>query len=125
MARVTVEDCLRNVTNPFELVLLGAHRARVLGCGETPTVARDGDKNTVIALRELAAGTITPTMAMESLITSLQRLPPEPELEPEIDAPEEAIIILAEDEDEAEGEETLDPDDVEAVIEAEMAGLLR
>lgn len=56
MARVTVEDCLKNVKNRFELVLLASKRARQLMRGKTPKVDIDHDKATVIALREIAAG---------------------------------------------------------------------
>lgn len=57
MARVTVEDCLKNVKNRFELVMLAAKRARQLMRGSAePTVAWENDKPTVVALREIAAG---------------------------------------------------------------------
>ena len=56
MARVTVEDCLKNVKNRFELVLIAAKRARQLMRGRDPQVAWDNDKCTVVALREIAAG---------------------------------------------------------------------
>lgn len=58
MARVTVEDCLDQVENRFELVILSAKRARQISNGAEPTVDWDNDKPTVVALRELAAGTI-------------------------------------------------------------------
>jgi len=60
MARVTVEDCLENVDNRFELVLLASRRARQLANGQEPSVAWDHDKPTVVALREIAEGNITP-----------------------------------------------------------------
>ncbi len=72
MARVTVEDCLPNVENLFQLVLLAAARARRLANGAEPTVPVDNDKVTVIALREIAEGNITAEMLAE----------PEPEPEP-------------------------------------------
>jgi DNA-directed RNA polymerase subunit omega len=57
MARITVEDCLQNVKNRFELVLLAAKRARQLMRGSAePTVAWENDKPTVVALREIANG---------------------------------------------------------------------
>ncbi|MFZ2314117.1 MAG: DNA-directed RNA polymerase subunit omega [Gammaproteobacteria bacterium] len=56
MARVTVEDCLKNVKNRFELVLIAAKRARQLMRGKEPKVDWDNDKSTVVALREIAAG---------------------------------------------------------------------
>lgn len=56
MARVTVEDCLKNVKNRFELVMLAAKRARQLMRGKEPKLDWDNDKATVVALREIAAG---------------------------------------------------------------------
>jgi DNA-directed RNA polymerase subunit omega len=56
MARVTVEDCLKNVKNRFELVILAAKRARQLMRGKEAKVPWDNDKPTVVALREIAAG---------------------------------------------------------------------
>lgn len=58
MARVTVEDCLENVDNRFELVKLAARRARQLAQGKDPLVDPENDKPTVIALREIAEGLI-------------------------------------------------------------------
>ncbi len=58
MARVTVEDCLENVDNRFELVRLAARRARQIAMGKDPLVERENDKPTVIALREIAEGLI-------------------------------------------------------------------
>jgi len=61
MARVTVEDCLDNVDNRFELVLLASKRARQLSTGgKDPLVEVESDKVTVLALREIAEGQITP-----------------------------------------------------------------
>ena len=53
MARVTVEDCIDKVDNRFDLVLLAAHRARMISSGSQLTVDRDNDKNPVVSLREL------------------------------------------------------------------------
>ena len=65
MARVTVEDCLQNVDNLFQLVLLASQRARRLANGAEPTVAWENDKPTVVALREIAEGSITAEMLRE------------------------------------------------------------
>ncbi len=54
MARVTVEDCVEKVKNRFELVLMAARRAKDIDRGATPSVSRDNDKPTIIALREIA-----------------------------------------------------------------------
>lgn len=60
MARVTIEDCLKNVDNRFELILVASKRARQLAKGNTePTVEVDNDKPTVLALREIAEGHVT------------------------------------------------------------------
>ncbi|VXC85897.1 RNA polymerase, omega subunit [Pseudomonas sp. 8Z] len=59
MARVTVEDCLDNVDNRFELVMLATKRSRQLATGgKEPKVAWENDKPTVVALREIAAGLV-------------------------------------------------------------------
>ncbi|MEJ2593408.1 MAG: DNA-directed RNA polymerase subunit omega [Candidatus Thiodiazotropha sp.] len=59
MARVTVEDCLDNVDNRFQLVLVSTKRARQIANGNEAMVPLDNDKPTVIALREIAEGFIT------------------------------------------------------------------
>jgi len=58
MARITVEDCLENIDNRFELVLTATKRARQLSHGAEPLVEEENDKSTVIALREIAEGLI-------------------------------------------------------------------
>ena len=61
MARVTVEDCLENVANRFELVMVASKRARQMATGgKDPMVDEESDKPTVIALREIAEGFVTP-----------------------------------------------------------------
>ena len=59
MARVTIEDCLGNVDNRFQLVLVATKRARQILLGGQPMVEEDNDKPTVLALREIAAGHVT------------------------------------------------------------------
>ena len=73
MARVTVEDCVEKVTNRFDLVLLAAHRARILSSGAPLLVDRDKDKNPVVALREIADGELKPDEVEEDLVASLQK----------------------------------------------------
>ncbi len=58
MARITVEDCMKQFSNRFELTLAATYRARQLTNGASPLVESDRDKVTVIALREIAAGKI-------------------------------------------------------------------
>lgn len=60
MARVTVEDCLDRINNRFELVLTAAKRARSIAHGARPLVEEENDKPTVLALREIAEGLVTP-----------------------------------------------------------------
>ncbi len=65
MARITVEDCLDNIDNIFEMVLVAAKRARRLAHGADALVELENDKPTVIALREIADGHITPAILDE------------------------------------------------------------
>jgi len=80
MARITVEDCLQNEPNLFNLVLLAAKRARRLANGAEATVEWENDKPTVVALREIAAGNITIEMLEEPEEPVLQQ-PPASELD--------------------------------------------
>jgi DNA-directed RNA polymerase subunit omega len=73
MARVTVEDCIDKVENRFDLVLMASHRARMISAGAQIAVARDNDKNPVVALREIAEAHLTPADLKEDLIHSLQK----------------------------------------------------
>ncbi|MEM7612157.1 MAG: DNA-directed RNA polymerase subunit omega [Pseudomonadota bacterium] len=77
MARITVEDCLENIDNIFDLVLVAAKRARRLANGADATLEWENDKPTVLALREIAEGNITPAILDEP------DLPPEDLLRPE------------------------------------------
>ncbi len=65
MARITVEDCLDNIENIFEMVLVAAKRARRIAHGADPMVELENDKPTVLALREIAEGHITPSILEE------------------------------------------------------------
>jgi len=65
MARITVEDCLDNIENIFEMVLVASKRARRIAHGAEPLVELENDKPTVIALREIAEGHITPAILEE------------------------------------------------------------
>ena len=73
MARVTVEDCIDKVDSPYELVLVAKERATQLNSGIEPTVDRDNDKNTVIALREIAVENIKVSDLEESAIYKLRK----------------------------------------------------
>ena len=72
MARITVEDCIDKFPSRFELVLVASNRARKLYTGENPTVEIDNDKNTVIALREIAEETLTKELMKNALIEEYQ-----------------------------------------------------
>jgi DNA-directed RNA polymerase subunit omega len=73
MARVTVEDCIDKLPNRFELVLLSAHRARMVAQGAPITVDRDNDKNPVVALREIADETVDTEDLREEYIHAMQK----------------------------------------------------
>ncbi len=60
MARLTIEDCLEHIDNRYDLVLLASKRARQIILGSEPLIEEDNDKPTVIALREIAEGLVTP-----------------------------------------------------------------
>jgi len=87
MARVTVEDCIDKLPNRFELVLLSAHRARLLSQGAPLTVDRDNDKNPVVALREIADETIVTDDLREEYIHAMQK-------HVEVDEPETSEVPL-------------------------------
>ena len=73
MARVTVEDCIDKVDSPYELVLVAKERATQLNSGLEPTLDRDNDKNTVIALREIAEENIKVPDLTESAVYKLRK----------------------------------------------------
>jgi DNA-directed RNA polymerase subunit omega len=85
MARVTVEDCIDKVENRFDLVLVAAHRARLISAGQALTVDRDTDTKPVVALREIAETTLHPADLREDLIHSLQK-------NVEVDEPEAEVV---------------------------------
>ena len=73
MARVTVEDCVDKVDSPYELVLVAKERAAQLSSGVEPTIERDNDKNTVVALREIAGEKIKVDELTESAVYKLRK----------------------------------------------------
>ena len=73
MARVTVEDCIDKVDSPYELVLVAKERATQLNSGIEPTLVKDNDKNTVIALREIAEENIKVPDLTESAVYKLRK----------------------------------------------------
>ena len=90
MARITVEDCIDKFESRFELVLVASNRARKLHSGENPTVEKDNDKPTVIALREIAEETLTIDSLKDKLIKEYQTVSPldEEELSLDYDGPQ-------------------------------------
>ena len=98
MARITVEDCIDKFDSRFELVLVASNRARKLHTGEEPTVERDNDKNTVIALREIADESISADEFKQDLVEEYQSVSPIDEEELSLEFNEENI----DDEDYAE-----------------------
>mgnify|MGYP006272556379 FL=1 len=116
MARVTVEDCIDKVDNRFDLVLLAAHRSRMIAAGSKPLVERDRDKNPVVALRELAADKITSDDITEDLVTSLQT-------QLDIDEPEDAEGVAAEKADLPEHDTVSEDELLQALQQSGMAPL--
>jgi len=99
MARVTVEDCLNNVDNRFQLVLVATKRARQISLGAEPFVEEEQDKPTVLALREIAEGLVTRDILDESI--------------------EEEILEFIEEEEPSEPAEL---DALTAALQAELSG---
>ena len=116
MARVTVEDCIDKVSNRFELVLLAAHRARMISGGIEPSLDRDNDKDPVLALREIAVETVTFDELMESTIESHQR-------QIEVDEPDDEDLSLLTGEGQRDKEdkvgEAVNEDLLRALMEAQ------
>ena len=88
MARITVEDCLQNVPNLFQLVLVASKRSRKLANGAEPTLDWENDKPTVLALREIAAGHVSLEILEEPDMPPPQEFVPEPEFMGELRAPQ-------------------------------------
>jgi DNA-directed RNA polymerase subunit omega len=87
MARVTIEDCIDKLPNRFELVLLSAHRARMISQGAPITIDRDNDKDPVVSLREIADETINKDDLREEFIHAMQK-------HVEVDEPETTEVPL-------------------------------
>ncbi|MFV0336580.1 MAG: DNA-directed RNA polymerase subunit omega [Tropicimonas sp.] len=115
MARVTVEDCVDKVPNRFDLVMLAAHRAREVSAGSEITVARDNDKNPVVALREIAEETQQSDELRERMIEANQT-------QIEVDEPEEdsmALLMGAEAVDKPEPDDMDEEKLLRALMEAQ------
>ena len=123
MARVTVEDCIDQLPNRFELVMLATQRARQISSGASLHVPRDNDKNPVVALREMAGKHLSLEDLKEGLIRSYQRVP-----QLQDDEEDEPALDLME--GEAEGDEDMqaragtDGDDADADEQASSLGAM-
>ena len=73
MARITVEDCIDKVEGPYDLVLIAKERAVQLNSGKKPNIDPENDKNTVIALKEIAEGKVSVAELKESAINKLRK----------------------------------------------------
>jgi DNA-directed RNA polymerase subunit omega len=122
MARVTVEDCVLNVPNRFELVLLAAQRAREVTSGAPLTLDRDDDKNPVVALREIADETIILTHLKESLVRGMQKHIEidEPEETPDL---EQTLFGVADPTGSVIGEDELDEEAIEDELDEDMLAI--
>ena len=99
MARVTVEDCIDKIPNRYELLMVAAQRAKDISAGAPLTVMRDNDKNSVVALREIADETVSIEELQKSLVIGLQKFV-------EVEEPEEEELeILAAEKELAELDE--------------------
>jgi DNA-directed RNA polymerase subunit omega len=85
MARVTVQDCITNVPNRFKLVIMAGQRARELSSGAKPTVAKGNDKNPVVALREIAAKSISLEELEEKVVHNFQYYVPAEENDEDVE----------------------------------------
>jgi DNA-directed RNA polymerase subunit omega len=111
MARVTVEDCVEKIPNRFEVVMLAAHRARLISTGSEMLVERDNDKNPVVALREIAETQLKPEDLREEAISSLQK-------QVEVDEPEDDNMAALMGEGDA-AEEDLSEEELIRALQAE------
>ena len=79
MARITVEDCLEKIDSQYDLVLLAKERTLQLNAGEKALVPIDNDKNTVLSLREIGDGKVSPKIIKDSAINRLRKIKSVPE----------------------------------------------
>ena len=115
MARITVEDCIDKFESRFELVLVASNRARKLHSGENPTIEKDNDKNTVIALREIAEETININDMKDSLIQEYQTVPTHNEEDLSIEHSETESYQEEHEQDEHEEELKVEPNSISEV----------
>ena len=116
MARITVEDCIDKFDSRFELALVASNRARKLHSGEEATVEKNNDKNSVIALREIAEETISADEFKESLVEEYQVISPIDEEELAIEFDKEESLNDESIEDSVESESTEKLEDIKDTI---------
>tara|TARA_A100001015_G_scaffold216065_1_gene242626 strand:- start:1523 stop:1969 length:447 start_codon:yes stop_codon:yes gene_type:complete len=102
MARITVEDCIDKFESRFELVLVASNRARKIHSGESPTVEKDNDKPTVIALREIACDSLSIESLKEKLVQEYQTVSPLEEEEEELSLDYNDLETVTKDENAAD-----------------------
>ena len=129
MARISVEDCLRNVESPFSLVHAAVRRARQLQMGSKPLMQKKGDKNTVIALREIAHGLVeqVPLSELEEELQAKEPITPEEEFaqifeSPDLNVKLDADLDEEEDKKEKKGAKKDEEDNPEDWDEEEEEG---
>lgn len=116
MARVTVEDCVEKIQNRYELLLIAAQRAKDIASGAPIKVERDNDKNSVVALREIAEGVADIEELQKSLVIGLQKYV-------EVEEPEEEELEILAAEKELSG---LDNQfDGDMILDAALAGSMQ
>ncbi len=120
MARITVEDCIDKFESRFELVLVASNRARKLHSGETPTVDKDNDKNTVIALREIADETITADEFKQNLIEEYQSVSAIDEEELALEFNDENLDQSAESDNSPEESQNTDSSELQDDLEEDI-----
>jgi DNA-directed RNA polymerase subunit omega len=114
MARITIEDCIEQVPNRFHLVQMCAIRAKQLKKGATPLVQSEGNKEVVMALREIAAGKISPDLRDPAILEAerralIQAMPaPQPVA---VVAPIRPVLVDLDEDDEDEDDDDADDDD--------------
>ena len=119
MARVTVEDCLENVDNRFELVLVASKRARQVAMGAQPLLEEENDKPTVIALREIADDLVN-----AEILKEVEPVAAEEELVEELSADDQEIAATTGAAAAVEEKSEMDvAAAIKAALEGEMAGL--
>jgi len=118
MARVTVEDCIKKISNRFELVNLSVQRVKEIIKGAPLSIDRDKDKNPVVALREIAQGQVDPDRLRESAIRSYQKVSDMDEEDEDIREMLEETAWLQRDEDKAVASEEIAEDGLTVTDEA-------